>query len=183
MSAQIKTCGLLWVFWLAAGRWKQSRPWHRADPDSISSSSWWTPWQVVPVLPQHSLRAGFSPASAKCPGFKRTYWHLQLSTMHSRFQKYRPSRPASCVSEGWSWPASTLFSLILPCFLVIFVGNGYYELFGLSANLSLIVRTLLKMSLFFSIASKHLCTAYQCTSTVWGLTFQTANRKEWLLVC
>lgn len=47
---------------------------------------------------------------------------------------------------GSHLPATALFSLILPCFLVIFVGNGYYELFGLSAHLSLIIRTLPKRS-------------------------------------
>lgn len=100
---RLRTCGLLWVFWLAAGRWKQSRPWHWDNPNSISS-----------CLGMSSLAGSASPTTAqpqsrvwptKCqmPWLRRSYCHLQLPTMHSRFPKYHSVRSANCVSEGWSW--------------------------------------------------------------------------------
>lgn len=57
--------------------------------------------------------------------------------------------------------ASAQFVGILPCFLVISGGKVCCKLFGLSANPSLMIRTLPKISLFFSITSKGLCTANQ----------------------
>lgn len=53
--------------------------------------------------------------------------------------------------------ASVLLSLILSCFRVIFGGKGCCELLDLRTNPSLIIRTLPKIFLVFSIASNHIC--------------------------
>lgn len=54
-----------------------------------------------------------------------------------------------CLKDGAgnSSDKQCIMLLMLPCFLVAFIGNGHYELFGRSAHLSLMIRTLPKSSL------------------------------------
>lgn len=54
------------------------------------------------------------------------------------------------MEPGAHLPASVVFFLILSCLIGIFGGKGCSEQFGLSVNLSLIIRTLPKIALFFS---------------------------------
>lgn len=123
-----------------------------------AAASLFAPRQLVQGHPLHGPQGRQS-----CP--QSRIWPLALIALYQAFTISKISSCQPCklclwrMEVGAHLSASAQFARILPCFLVISGGKVCCKLFGLSANPSLMIRTLPKISLFFSITSKGLCTA------------------------